>query len=357
MIEEKIILNNKTFSRNNLEELNQINESTDSWQNAIYHFLKNWFDETETITVYTSGSTGKPKEIRLSKAAMRNSARMTNAFFALNSTTTALLCLPASYIAGKMMLVRALVGNYNLLTVTPAANPFENLSQPIDFTAITPYQLLNSTKEIKILENKKIEIGKIIVGGAKISSEIEASLQSFKTTFYESYGMTETCSHIALRAVNGQTKSAYFSILNGVSIRKNESNCLCIKAPHLLEDEITTNDIVEIRNKTEFKWLGRLDNVINTGGVKISPETVEQKLEKLISKPFFITSTPDKVLGNKVILVLESDPLNPQAETKLRAEINLTLDKYERPKDILYIPKFIYSESNKLLKANTLQNK
>lgn len=355
MTHEEIILNGKTFSKNNLKELKQILASGHSWQHAIYDFLKNWFDETETITVYTSGSTGKPKEIRLTKTAMRNSARMTNAFFTLNSTTTALLCLPASYIAGKMMLVRALVGGYNLISVEPNAHPFKNLNQSIDFAAVTPYQLMHSLEEIKKIENWKLKNGKIIVGGAKINSETETALQSLKTSFYETYGMTETCSHIALRAVNGNNKSDCFRVLSGVSVRKNENDCLCITAPHLLDKEIVTNDVVEFFDHKQFKIIGRFDNIINSGGIKLNPEQIEQKLEKHIAHPFFISSAPDEQLGNKVILVIETAPLNPKAESKLKSDFELTLEKYERPKQIIYIPKFSYSASNKLLKAETLQ--
>ncbi|MFZ4581686.1 MAG: AMP-binding protein [Paludibacter sp.] len=349
MSNQRIILNGKTFGPRNLEELKQTNEPADSWRNSIYVFLKNWFDESDYMLVNTSGSTGKPKEIRLTKAAMRNSARMTNAFFGLKTTTTALLCLPASYIAGKMMLVRAITAGFNLLCLEPTANPFKDLDQSIDFTAITPYQLTHS-----LIDIKKSEISKVIIGGAKINAQTEAELQALTTIFYETYGMTETCSHIALRAVNGKNKSDYFSVLNGVSIHKNDANCLCIHAPHLMETDIETNDIVEIQNQNTFKWLGRLDNVINSGGIKISPEIIEQKIENLIHKPFFISSIPDEVLGNKVVLVIESTALNSPNEAKLVDAINSTLEKYERPKVISYLPQFCYSTSNKVLKKETM---
>ena len=352
---DRIIINGCLINKHNLNEFHQSNDSAKLWKLPVSLFLAEWFNDADTITVHTSGSTGKPKAIQLTKAAMRNSAQMTNDFFGLTATTTALLCLPASYIAGKMMLVRAIVGGFHLITVEPSANPFTDLNQRIDFTAITPYQLQNSLEEIKKIETKKLQIGKIIVGGAKLNSETETALQSLTTIFYETYGMTETCSHIALRAVNGPEKSDYFQILNGVSIRTNEHNCLCITAPHLLPHEIATTDMVEIHNQTAFKWLGRLDNVINSGGIKINPEAVEQKLAKHIVQPFFISSVPDEQLGNKVILVLESAPLSPQAEADLKTVLDTTLEKYESPKTITCIPQFLYSESNKLLKVETLK--
>jgi O-succinylbenzoic acid--CoA ligase len=168
--------------------------------------------------------------------------------------------------------------------------------------------------------------------------------------------MTETCSHIALRAVNGQNKSDYFKVLNGVSIRTNENDCLFIKAPHLLEDEIVTNDIVGLIDNERFQLKGRFDNIINSGGVKLNPELIEQKLETLISVPYFISSKPDSALGNKVILVIQSSSFTPEKEAELMETIDATLEKYERPKEIIYIPQFCYSATNKLLKAETLRN-
>jgi len=351
---ETVKLNGFVFDKNSIENFYHTNNSENSWQRAIYDFLINWFDDSETITVHTSGSTGQPKAIELTKTAMRNSAHTTNTFFGLNETSTALLCLPTNYIAGKMMLVRAIVGQFNLLTVEPKANPFENLQQSIDFTAITPYQLIHSLEEIMSFENRKLEIEKIIVGGAKINKETEATIQQFSTLFYETYGMTETCSHIALRAVNGHDKSDYFQTLSGISIRKNENDCLCINAPHLLFDEIVTHDIVELIDNKRFLIKGRYDNIINSGGVKLNPELIEQKLEPLIPVPYFISSKPDSALGNKVILVIESDLFSSESEETLWSAINFMLDKYERPKEICYIPQFCYSATNKLLKNETL---
>ena len=156
---DKIQLNGIQYNRENLSELHFTDEPEDSWRNAIYHFLVNWFDDSDSIITHTTGSTGKPKDIRLRKTAMINSARMTNHFFKLNATSTVLLCMPAAYIAGKMMLVRAVVSGFNLLTVEPSANPFEKLNQPIDFTAITPYQLFHSAGSLKNgLVSKLIEV-------------------------------------------------------------------------------------------------------------------------------------------------------------------------------------------------------
>jgi O-succinylbenzoic acid--CoA ligase len=349
MIMETIRLNGATYNRSNFEQLHFMDESQDSWRNAIYHFLQNWFDDTDFILAHTSGSTGKPKSIKLPKQSMINSARMTNRFFGLDDQKTALLCLPASYIAGKMMLVRALVGGFNLLTVEPSANPFENLAVPVDFTAITPYQLFHSVESLQ-----RREVGQVIVGGSPVTGKLEKLVENVSAELYETYGMTETCSHIALRCFNGKNKSDSFTILEGVSIRQDERECLIIKAPHLLDEEIKTNDMVELIGNRSFRWLGRADSAINSGGIKIHPEQVEKKLEGIIPTSYFITSVPDDLLENKVVLVIESESYTLQQEVLLKARLEELLGKFEIPKQIFYLPAFVYSESNKVLRKETL---
>ena len=350
MNQETIRLNGSTFDKNNFAKLQKNNESADSWENAIYLFLKNWFDSSEHIITHTSGSTGIPKEIKLNKTAMRNSAQMTNAFFGLDETKTALLCLPASYIAGKMMLVRAIVGGFNLITVEPKANPCEQLEQAIDFTAITPYQLHFSAETLK-----QKTVKNIIVGGGHVNSMLENLAESIPATMFETYGMTETCSHIALRQFNGAKKSDIFSVLNGVTIRQDARECLVISAPHLLSEEIITNDIVEIFNQNSFRWLGRFDSTINSGGVKIHPEQVEKKLEGTIPSSYFIASQPDDILGEKVILVIESAEYSASQHAVLNQSLEKALDKFDVPKAIYFVSEFVYSTSNKILRKETLQ--
>lgn len=346
---ESIRLNGILYNRQNLSELHNRCESGHSWKNEIYHFLQNWFDDLDFIYAHTSGSTGEPKNIKLSKKSMVNSALMTNQFFGLTATSVGLLCLPASYIAGKMMLVRAIMGGFNLLSVEPSANPFENLQTPIDFTAITPYQLYHSGESLQ-----QKSVGKIIVGGGPVTGKLEQLADEIPSELYETYGMTETCSHIALRRFNGKEKSEYFTVLSGVTIRLDQRGCLAIRAPHLLEEEIQTNDIVEMKGIGSFKWLGRADSTINTGGIKIHPEQLEKQLENIIPFPCFITSIPDEILENIVVLVIESESYTPVQEKELNDQLNKVLTKYEIPKRILYLPAFIYSQSNKILRKETL---
>ena len=346
---ETIKLNGEFFNRENIAGLKTNYESTNSWESAVYDFLVNWFDDSDFIVSHTSGSTGTPKEIRLTKMTLRNSARMTNAFFGLDATKTALLCMPVSYIAGKMMVVRAIVGGFNLIVVESKANPFENINSTIDFTAITPYQLIHS---IETLKSKMVR--NIIVGGGHVNAKLEALVADIPASMYETYGMTETASHIALRCFNGNRKSDFFKVLDGVLVRQDERDCLVISAPHLSENELITNDIVELKDSKSFRWLGRTDSVINSGALKIQPEQIEKKLEEFIPSNFFISSIPDDILGNKIVLVIESEKLTPVKPSELKAFFENNLSRYEIPKQVFYLPTFIYSESNKILRKETL---
>ncbi len=349
MRNDNIIINGKKINGANVAALISNGESQDSWQHAVYLFLVDWFSDAEVIKTSTSGSTGDPKSILLAKSTMRNSARMTNAYFGLDAKKTALLCLPASYIAGKMMLVRAIIGGFNLLVVEPTANPFENLSQKIDFAAITPYQLFHSVESLKTNTVKQI-----IVGGSPISPSLEKLISTIPTEIFETYGMTETASHIALRKCTGVDKTDSFCVLNGVSIQQDNRGCLIVNAPHLIDEEICTKDIVELLDDKHFRWKGRADRIINSAGVKIHPEQVEKKLEGIFQQPFFIASIPDELLGNKVVLVLESEALDKETEAKLCAAMQMVLSKYELPKQILYLAHFCYSPTKKLLRIDTL---
>lgn len=350
MKQENIKLNGVLYNLQNLDLLKDSTEPDDSWRNAIYFFLQNWFADNDFITVKTSGSTGKPKSIRLPKQSMINSARMTNHFFDLTDESVCLLCLPATYIAGKMMMVRAIVSGFNLLAVEPSSNPFVNLQGIIDFAAITPYQLFYAAGTLQ-----KKTVNKIIVGGGPVTSKLETLSENISSELYETYGMTETCSHIALRRFNGKEKSEYFTVLDGVTIHLDNRDCLAICAPHLLKNEIQTNDIVELKGNTAFRWLGRADSIINSGGIKIYPELLEKKLEEIIPSSYFISSLPDELLENKVILIIESERYTLQQLEKLNIQLKKVLTKYEIPKHIFFLSSFIYSEGNKVLRKPSLE--
>ncbi|MFL1895166.1 AMP-binding protein [Aquimarina sp. 2-A2] len=322
------------------------------YEQDIGYFLLEWLDSKSFIIVKTSGSTGKPKTIKVLKEQMVNSAKATGEFFKLDSETTALLCLSATYIAGKMMLVRAMVLGWKLDCVPPKSNPLDTVYKQYDFCAMVPLQLDNSINRLHL-------INKLIVGGGVISENLKSLVQASKTKIFETYGMTETVSHIAARRVNAKKrerkKNIYFKTLPNISIAIDERNCLVINAPLLHDKQLITNDVVELKSYKKFDWKGRYDNVINSGGIKLFPEAIEAKLQLLITHRFFVASLPDAVLGEQLILIIESAPSETLVSSIKEGIANIsTLSRYEVPKQIFCIPQFVETDTGKIQRAKTV---
>ena len=332
-------LNGKSFSYIELlSEALYLKENGQLFEKNIGKFLLEWLNNESFVLVQTSGSTGKPKKIVLHKSAMIASAKATGTFFNLQPKASALLCLSADYIAGKMMFVRAITLGLQLDTAEPNSNPLGN--KKYDFVAMVPMQVANSLNKLHLVET-------LLIGGTKVSYQLSESILKTNCQAFESYGMTETISHIAIKLIGAKE----FTILPNVTISLDDRNCLVIEALELSSDKIITNDIVAILNPTQFILKGRIDNVINSGGVKIFPEEIEEKLAKFISVRFFIASLPDEKLGEKVILVIEGNPF--EMEKTLFSE----LSKYQNPKEIVFIENFVETETNKINRKKTLENR
>lgn len=310
----------------------------------IGDFLLQWQNNSETIILKTSGSTGVPKPIVMQKQAMVNSAIATGLHFNLNQKDKALLCLPAHYIAGKMMLVRALVIGLELDSIEPKANLFIDLDKQYKFAAMVPMQLENNLDK---LNNIKV----LIVGGAQVSSGLHLKLQHLKTNVFETYGMTETVTHIAVKQLNNGNaiKKNSFKILPNIIISQDERQCLVVEAPKLSEKIIITNDVVLLHSKNDFEWLGRADNIINSGGIKIFPEQLEAKLKPYIKERFFIASKQHKILGEQIVLIVES------ITKPLDTAVFKNLKYFEKPKQIFNVSKFVETTSGKIKRKETLK--
>ncbi|MFN2396063.1 MAG: AMP-binding protein [Bacteroidales bacterium] len=340
-------LNGKKY---NSETLNYLcrdklqKNSAGAWENDIYEFILNWLNEKDHILINTSGSTGKPKTIALKKSQMAYSARQTCDFFDLNNESTGLLCLPAAYIAGKMMIVRAFISGFNLITHEPMGDPFAHLNEKIDFVAITPFQLYQSLGTLKNDSHVKT----VIVGGGEISPALEREIQGIPANIFATYGMTETSSHIALRQVNGTERSTDFRVIGDTKISTDERNCLVIENPFLFDGKLLTNDIVEIISGRRFKWLGRFDNIINSGGIKIIPEEIEKTIAHLQPHAMVISSVPDNKLGETVVLAIETKSLTEKSKENLLRQIKILVQPYAIPRKIFYIPEFPKTETEKI---------
>ncbi|MDB4098697.1 AMP-binding protein [Polaribacter sp.] len=354
----------KSFRLNNnsFDAINDLLAYALHFSPEIHYFLEDWFSEKEVVVVKTSGSTGAPKLIQLQKKQMHYSALATGDFFQLKEKKTALLCLPITYIAGKMMLVRALTLGWHLDVVNASSNPLSTLSRKYDFTAMVPLQLENSIDKLDLIK-------KLIVGGGFVSNRLQEKLQLLATEVFGTYGMTETITHIAVKKLNrfsllrtsgkksifrkevisstNAGNNGFYEILPNTTIYKDERNCLVIENSKVSNEVVFTNDVVALVSDTQFQWLGRLDNVINSGGIKLHPERIEDKLSKIIVQRFFVAGIPDEKLGEKLILIIEG------ANNTIDIQ-KANLSRFEIPKEIYFVANFIETATKKIQRKKTL---
>ena len=317
---------------------------TNEFEQSVKDFLVEWFSDSDIMIAHTSGSTGTPKEIILTKENMRKSANMTGKYLQLEKGNSALLVMPVTYIAGKLMLVRAVEIGLKLICMQPTSHISldeinRGISQDftsIDFVALTPMQVENSLDFVSKCQ-------KLIIGGAPLSGKVKQELFAFENEVYETYAMTETITHIAFKQVANQkypNVEQVFEAFDEVTISQDNRGCLVIDTPY---DglQVVTNDVVELIDTRKFNWIGRADNVINSGGIKLFPEQIENKLKPFIHSDFYITSKADELLGQKLILVVEGEERSLDFSSA-------DLTKYQVPKEIIFIPTFSRTESGKI---------
>jgi len=342
-----------------LEERDLADKSQDmKFRLELFRFLADWFNDSEEMTVQTSGSTGEPKLIRVRKSHMMNSAIATCYQLRLAPGDRVLLCMSLQFIAGKMMVVRSLVAGLDLYLVPPSGYPLKDTNVHFHFAAMVPMQIYNSLQVS--LERERLErIAVLLVGGSAVDPKLETALKAFPNPVFASYGMAETLSHIALRRINGPEASDYFTLLPAVKVFLSEDQCLIIDAPMVSDHRLYTNDHAEMRGDGSFRILGRIDNVINTGGIKVQAETLEAFLSDFIDLPFAISSLPDEKFGEIIVLAVEGILDDALLTQTLHAE---NLPTHQFPKQIISLDRLPRTESGKvnrialrnLLQSNTL---
>jgi O-succinylbenzoic acid--CoA ligase len=337
-VHNKFKLNGFSFTKEDLLRVaySFIKEG-ENYEKPLGIFILDWFDPKPYLEMNTSGSTGAPKIIRVDKQAMVNSALATGDFFDLQPGQKVLHCLPTDYVAGKMMFVRAFILGLDMEFVAPSSHPMERVKGDFDFCGMVPLQAKNSLNDLH-------RIKKLIIGGAKINKTLENELAKISSQIYETYGMTETITHIAAKRVGASA----FTVLPNVKIITDDRYCLVIDANKISGEKIVTNDLVDLVSDTQFVWKGRFDNVINSGGIKLIPEQIEEKLATLIPRYFFVYGQADELLGEKLVLYVEGEPI------KIEESIFEVLDKYERPKEIFFIPEFKRTASGKVIRDQSV---
>jgi len=306
-----------------------------TWKREVFDFISLFMDwEGGAITQKSSGSTGDPKSFMLSREAMLLSAKRTLHFFKLQRGERALLALPVHYIAGKMMVVRALLGGLDLQLGEPSSRPLQTLDGSIAFAAMVPLQIEESLNHGDPMDR----ISKLLIGGGELHPTTRSKLsQMSMPEVYESFGMTETYTHFALRRINASSPDSDFKILEGVRIRLDPRACLEVEVPGITSGPLLTNDLVEINARGDgFSWLGRYDNLINSGGIKIIPELLEEQISLCLGHECLVLSEPDRKLGNSLVLMLEFEGEDPPLEEWMESLRN-RLSAYELPRRVLTV--------------------
>ena len=349
-VHNRFKFNGLHFSFEDLKEVAySLIKEGEPYEQVTGNFLIDWLNNKNVLYVNTSGSTGQPKTIKLKKQAMVNSAIATGDFFGLQPGDKAIDCLPSHYIAGKMMLVRAMILGLEIDCVEPSAHPIFDYEKKYDFCAMIPLQLkhtINYTDNIKT----------IIVGGSKVTKPLLERIKSCKSKFYETYGMTETVTHVAVRQLSSEAVKGdgLFKALPNVTFGQDERECLIVNASKLVNEALITNDIVDLHSETSFMLLGRFDNVINSGGVKLFPEQIEDKLQPVIDERFIIAGEEDAALGEKLILIVEN-PRDSVESVGNRIKHIKGLTKFQVPKEIYITDKFLETVNGKIQRDKTIK--
>ncbi|MCX6188856.1 MAG: AMP-binding protein [Bacteroidetes bacterium] len=344
-----ILEQEKIFFTDIPERINQ--DRWSPYSQAILTFCMAWWSSQNSFGIETSGTTGPPKTISWTRALMLWSINNTALALQLKKEMHCLHCIDVSKAGGKMMLARALQLGMSLEIIEPSANPFNGaISSHYDFAAMVPLQIHRLQAENTIESLNKIDV--LIIGGAALSSSLMAAIQPLQTQIYATYGMTETASHIALQHLNGDKRDLFFRPLNGIKISVGENNCAIITTP--FQEHLITNDLIELQETGAFKLLGRQDNIINSGGYKISLEKVESAFDKSFTTlkiNFFnycAYKQPDERLGEALIVILETPPLEDLILEALKTELRNYLEKYEMPKYYYFMNSLEYTSSGKI---------
>ena len=307
----------------------------EDWLKDCLIFLKSYKNQTE-FTFQTSGTTGKKKKIKVLKEQMIFSASATLQYFNLKPSQKVFLSLSTNYVAGKMMIVRAIIGKLSLTLAPPSTSPSKYISEEYDFAPFVPMQMLD------LLESGKIKnFDKILIGGGNVDSRLLNPLADFKTVIFESFGTTETLTHFAIKRLLPD-KENYFKTLPGFTVKTNNDNELILNKNKLIKESLCTKDLIKLKSESEFQWIGRSDNLINSGGVKIIPEEVEKKIQQYITTPFVIVGLTDEKFGEIVVLVSEGKTIEELKNTALN------ISKYELPKKYFVLNEFPRTESGKI---------
>lgn len=321
-------------------------EPRSEFEREVLEFCDQWKGGQTSFLFHTSGSTGTPKPIWVDRMAMVASALCTGNWLQLKSNDVALACLPVQYIAGAMVVVRALVLDLKLCLVEPSVNPLKDLAPiSIQLASFVPNQwhcMLNSGIDLNdFFQNTK----GVLLGGAALSEDLKSVSQSFSWPIFETYGMTETVSHIAFKSIS----DSYFQAFESVEIDLDNRNCLKVFGSVTGNLWVQTNDIVKLISPSSFEIIGRFDRVINSAGRKVHPEKLEKFISQQANQPlfFFIEALPDDIYGQQVTLFYMGD-WDQSLQLPFMEKLRSNFEAWELPKQFIQLTEFQFTSSGKI---------
>ena len=355
-----LLLNGREYAYAAIREYPaRLDGPVNGYEAKVLDFIRQWLNGTQEFALTTSGSTGPPAPVVLRRQQLEASARRTADFFDLGPGDRALVCLNCEYIGGMMMLVRGLERNLHLTVVEPHADPLAHVAAAaeFDFAALVPLQLKAVLAAGHAPRLNRMRT--LLVGGAPADAALQQELQSLTVPVWLTYGMTETCSHVALRRLNGPHATAAFRVLPGIAAGQDARGCLTLRGDVTDDQLVVTNDVVRLLDAHTFEWLGGADFVINSGGVKVPAEKVELVLDVALAeigagRRCLVAGQPDERLGQAVTAFIEGPALSTALEEQLKALLAQRLSRYEQPRRLVYVPEFQLTATGKLNRAATL---
>jgi o-succinylbenzoate---CoA ligase len=323
----------------------------DDWRRPVLEtFYQLLVKNNGALEVKTSGTTGPPKPMVIPREDLIASAKLTAETFDLKEGDRVLHCLPADHVAGRMMLVRAMVLGLDMHIINPRGSVLENLrtEDRFRFAAMIPLQLHRIIQEDRARVERQFDT--ILLGGGPVSMALREDVRELDVKVYQGYGSTETVTHVAVRRLNGPTRSDRYHAIGDVTFAQDDLGRLVVNTPHLSTKTHITNDLADVPGPRTFRWRGRYDNVILSGGKKIFPEQLEERTGGLLPFPHFFMPIPDDRLGQAVCLVIETEQRDPTVVQEVLDILAKILHPHEMPRRISATRKLRRTRTGKIIR-------
>jgi O-succinylbenzoic acid--CoA ligase len=288
-------------------------------------------DDPTALVIATSGSTGRPKGVLLSADQLAASAAATEE--RLGGPGNWLLALPAHHIAGMQVLLRAARSGGTPLVLS-GETPFTargfvtlagKLPGPRRYVSLVPTQLARIVDDAACAAATAELFDAILVGGAATPPRLLSRAKSAGLPVVTTYGMTETCGGcvydgIPLAGVTATLSGVGAIVLSGPMVargyRARPGDPAFLAAPggdRTPSRSFVTSDAGEIRSDGRLLVLGRLDDVIVSGGVKVAPASVEAAIRALPGiRDVLVVGVPDADWGQAVAVLVVPQPRSPE---------------------------------------------